>query len=159
MTEDAGNVSAAGCFTCTQTLAAARPVREEILLTEHWRLAHAFGTPLPGWLVLLPVRHLTDVGELTVAEAAELGPLLAAGSRAIRTVTGCAKTYVAMFAEKDGFAHIHFHLIPRAADLSPQLLGPAVFDLLTGPAEQWVTYRTADQVSGMIRDEIARSAG
>jgi diadenosine tetraphosphate (Ap4A) HIT family hydrolase len=158
MSEHAEKVRAAGCFTCTQNSASARPVREEILLTEHWRLAHAFGTPMPGWLVLLPLRHLTDVGELTAAESAELGSLLAAGSRAVRAVTGCAKTYVAMFAEKDGFAHTHFHLIPRAPDLSPDLLGPAVFDLLTGPPEQWVTGRTADQVSGLIRDEIARSA-
>lgn len=48
MTEDEG-----ACFVCRQNAAVDRlPLRERILLTEHWRVAHAFDTSLPGWLVV-----------------------------------------------------------------------------------------------------------
>jgi hypothetical protein len=42
--------------------------------------------------------------ELTDGEAAELGPLLRALAAALRQVTGCQKTYVALFAEADRIA-------------------------------------------------------
>lgn len=153
-----GQPSIDNCFTCSFNGLPDRPVREEILLTEFWRLAHAFGTPLAGWLVLVPRRHVTSIGELTAAESAELGPLLASASRAVETVTGCPKTYVAMFAEKDGFAHVHFHLVPRAADLPQQQRGPAVFELLRTPSDQCLSDERADEVAESIKAELARHA-
>ncbi|MDX2136516.1 MAG: hypothetical protein SF123_00350 [Chloroflexota bacterium] len=33
---------------------------------------------------------------------------------ALRTTTGCAKTYVAQFAEHLDHPHVHFHIIMRA---------------------------------------------
>jgi hypothetical protein len=41
-----------------------------------WRIAHAFGTSLPGWLVVVPRRHVIVLDELTAEEAADLGPPL-----------------------------------------------------------------------------------
>lgn len=145
-----------GCFTCSYNDLPERPIREEILQAQYWRLAHAFGTPVAGWLVLLPLRHVVSVGALTAAEAAELGSLLADVSRAIEAVTGCQKTYVAMFAEKDGFGHVHFHLIPRPADLSPELRGPAVFDLLRTSFDRCLSEERADEVAESIKAELAR---
>ena len=51
-----------------------------------WRVAHAFGTSLPGWLVMVPRRHVIALDELTVEEAADLGPLLRALTAAMRAV-------------------------------------------------------------------------
>jgi diadenosine tetraphosphate (Ap4A) HIT family hydrolase len=144
-----------GCLSCDGNELTDRPFREQILVTEFWRLAHAFGTPIPGWLVLLPLRHVTSVSELNSGESAELGGLLAASSRAVEVVTRCRKTYLAMFAEKGGFAHVHFHLVPRAADLPPELRGPRVFELLGGPADEWVSDDEADRISGEIRRELS----
>ena len=107
---------------------------ERLAADAHWRVAHALGTALPGWLVLIPRRHVTAVADLGAAEAAGLGPWLVRLSGALRSVVGCPKTYVAQFAEAPGFAHVHFHVVPRAADLSPDLRGPAVFTLLGGTA-------------------------
>ncbi|MGI8417217.1 MAG: HIT family protein [Nakamurella sp.] len=151
-----GPTAADGCFTCSFNGLPDRPIREEILQTGLWRLAHAFGTSVAGWLVLVPLRHITSIGELTAAEGAELGGLLADASRAVEPVTGCQKTYVAMFAEKDGFGHVHFHLIPRAADLSPELRGPRVFALLNSPPDQRLTDTDADRISTSIRAELCR---
>ena len=100
----------AGCFSCDQE---ARfdllPVRERISADLHWRVAHAVASALPGWLVLLPRRHVTTIADLTDAEAASLGLWQVRISRALRTVTGCTKTYLSQFAEAEGFSHVHFH--------------------------------------------------
>ena len=57
-----------------------------------WRVAHDFNTSLPGWLILVPTRHVESLDELTAAEADTLGLLLRQASIALKTVTGCRKT-------------------------------------------------------------------
>src|SRR4051812_36291764 len=102
------------------------PTWERIAADEHWRVAHALDSALPGWLILLPRRHVTAIAELSDAEAATLGSWQVRLSRALGAVTGCVKTYVVQFAEKEGFSHVHFHLVPRLADQPSGRRGPAV---------------------------------
>jgi diadenosine tetraphosphate (Ap4A) HIT family hydrolase len=94
-------------------------------------VAHAFNSALPGWLVLLPRRHVTSIAELTVTEAATLGTWQARLSRALAVVTGCTKTYVMQYSEQEGIAHLHFHIVPRPAGLPGEHRGPRVFHYLT----------------------------
>jgi diadenosine tetraphosphate (Ap4A) HIT family hydrolase len=106
------------------------PPRERIVADESWRVVHDFNSTLPGWLVLLPRRHVTSIAELTDAEAATLRLWQVRLSRALRAVTGCAKTYVMQLAEKEGFAHVHFHIVPRMPGQPADRRGPAVFGYL-----------------------------
>lgn len=39
---------------------------------------------------------------------------------------------VACYAEQEGFEHIHFHVVPRAADMPLELRGAGSFSLLGG---------------------------
>jgi diadenosine tetraphosphate (Ap4A) HIT family hydrolase len=129
-------MTTSSCYTCEREAEVdALPPREVIAIDEHWRVAHAFDAALPGWLVLLPRRHVTAIAELTDAEAAVLGTWQVRLSRALHAVTGCAKTYVLQYAEAPGlgapgFGHVHFHVVPRAADLPQELRGPRVFGFL-----------------------------
>jgi diadenosine tetraphosphate (Ap4A) HIT family hydrolase len=66
-------VADTGCFSCAQGARADLPPRERLHVGPQWRVAHAFGTSLPGWLVVLPRRHVTALDQLTVGEAAGLG--------------------------------------------------------------------------------------
>ncbi|GAA1984294.1 HIT family protein [Kitasatospora viridis] len=119
------------CHSCARTAELdALPSRERVAVDAHWRVAHAFGAGVLGWLVLLPRRHVVSVAELTDEEAAGLGVWQVRLSRALVAETGCAKVYVAQFAEAPGFGHVHFHLIPRAVELAPEHRGPRVFGLL-----------------------------
>jgi diadenosine tetraphosphate (Ap4A) HIT family hydrolase len=136
-----------GCLSCSDSARADLAPRDRVYLSPRWRVAHAFGTRLPGWLVVLPRRHVTVLDELTSAEQAELGPLLAAVTAALRDIIHCSKTYVAMFAEAEGFEHVHFHVVPRKDDLDPAFRGPFIFALLGGD--------TATQVPEEVRDQIA----
>jgi diadenosine tetraphosphate (Ap4A) HIT family hydrolase len=83
-----------------------------------------------GWLVAKPLRHVTLLSDLTNSEAAGLGPLLQRIAAALQKVLEPAKVYSLLFAEQQGFSHIHFHLIPRAVDLPSELHGPAIFQLM-----------------------------
>ena len=91
---------------------------------------------------------------LTVDEAAELGPLLRNLTAALRTAVGCEKTYVALFAEAEGFQHVHFHVIPRMGDLNPDLRGRRIFGLLGGDPSSFVPEtvmdRLAVQLTGLL---------
>lgn len=119
-----------GCYACTHSAAPEAPPRDQVVRTALWRAAHADRTGLPGWLVLVPLRHVTSLDQLTAEESAEIGPLLAGLTAALRQVTGCVKTYVLLLAEKEGFSHIHFHVVPRAPDLAAELVGPGILALL-----------------------------
>lgn len=131
------------------------PPRECIAADEHWRVAHAIGTALEGWLVLLPRRHVTSLAELTDAEAAGVGLWQVRVSRALHAVTGCTKTYLAQFAEAEGFAHVHIHLVPRPVDLPEQLRGPRVFDYLGRPEAERVPAERRDELALAIRRALA----
>jgi diadenosine tetraphosphate (Ap4A) HIT family hydrolase len=119
------------CFTCEQERKLDElPLRERIHVEPRWRVSHAFNTKLPGWLILVPRRHVERLDELTPEEAQRVGPLLADLTRALRSVTGCVKTYVALYAEAEGFAHVHFHVVPRMPDQDSALRGPRIVALL-----------------------------
>ncbi|TQS44025.1 HIT family protein [Cryptosporangium phraense] len=115
------------CYACAHNAGFdSLPPRELIAADEWWRVAHDFSGALLGWLVLVPRRHVTSIGALTDDEARTLGTWQVRLSRALSEVTGCEKTYVMQFAEKPGFAHVHFHVVPRRPDLPPDRRGPAV---------------------------------
>ncbi len=120
------------CYTCRQEADLANaPEDERVHVGEHWRVALALGSALPGWVVVVPRRHALRLAELTDAEALELGPLLIGVSRALEAVTGTEKTYVMQFSEAEGFSHVHLHVTPRSPD--PEHRGPRVFAYLDQP--------------------------
>jgi diadenosine tetraphosphate (Ap4A) HIT family hydrolase len=143
------------CYVCTRNAdIASLPEWDRTFVTERWRLAHAWSA-LPGWLVLLPRRHVRALDELTNAEADELGPLLTTASAALRAAVGCSKTYVVLFAEKEGLEHLHFHVVPRMPDFEPRHVGPGVFDFINRPEEEWVPVVARNRLSRAIGDFVA----
>jgi diadenosine tetraphosphate (Ap4A) HIT family hydrolase len=147
------------CLTCANNNRPDLAPRERVYVGPHWRVAHAFGTALPGWLVVVPRRHVTALDELTAEESADLGPLLSELTAAMRSVLGSAKSYVALFAEAEGFAHVHFHVIPRAADLADDLRGPRIFWLLGGDAGRHVPEPVMDDIATRLASALHGAGG
>ena len=141
----------AGCYSCDQQGASSLPPREDVVQTDHWRVAHAFNSTLPGWLVLLPTRHVLSFTDLSAEEADELGGLVRRMSAALEEVTGCVKTYLMQFSEADGFSHLHLHLVPRLRDHPADARGPAVFSLMAGEESQWLPASERDRVALALR--------
>lgn len=136
------------CHVCHENARPDLPPRERVVRTDHWRVAHAFDTSLEGWLVLDALEHVEALDEMPEAAHVELGVLVGRLSRALREVTGCAKTYVMQFSEAAGFGHLHVHLVPRPADQPAESRGPGVFRHL-GPDA------VGAHVTEARRDELA----
>jgi diadenosine tetraphosphate (Ap4A) HIT family hydrolase len=131
------------------------PPRELIHHQAGWRIAHAFNSSLPGWLVLLPLRHVTALEELTTEESEQMGLLARRASIALRRVTGCAKTYLMLFAEAEGFSHLHIHVVPRLPDLPDDLKGPRVFGYLSDDQARWLPTDEQDRLALELRTALA----
>jgi diadenosine tetraphosphate (Ap4A) HIT family hydrolase len=143
------------CFSCDQQAAAERPPREDVVHTDHWRVVHAFNSTLPGWLVLVPTRHVTSFTQVLPEAADELGGLLRRLSAALETVTGCVKTYLMQFSEAEGFSHLHLHLVPRAPDHPDDARGPRVFAYLTDEEARWLPQPERDRLALALRAALA----
>ncbi len=77
---------------------------------------------------------MLSLDELSVEEIAGLGPLLRSLTTALRSVTGCTKTYVALFAEAEGYGHVHFHVVPRMETFTAEQRGPRSLNAFLGAA-------------------------
>jgi diadenosine tetraphosphate (Ap4A) HIT family hydrolase len=154
--DDSTTALADGCYSCGLETAAEVPPSERVLVTDHWRVGHAFGTSLPGWLVAVPRRHQLSLAELEPDAAAELGPLLADLTRALQQVTGCLKTYVILLAEAEGFAHLHLHVVPRMPDQPAEERGPRIFTRLGVSGDEEVPQPERDRLAGEIREALDR---
>lgn len=142
---------APGCYSCEQQRASTRPPREEIVHTDHWRVAHAFNSTLPGWLVVVPTRHVLSFPDLTPAAADELGSLVRRMSLALAQVTGCVKTYLMQFSEAEGYSHLHLHLVPRLPDHPESARGPRAFSYLADDETRWLPEEDRDDLALALR--------
>jgi diadenosine tetraphosphate (Ap4A) HIT family hydrolase len=144
-----------GCYPCDQQGRSSLPPREDVVHTDHWRFAHAFNSTLPGWLVLVPTRHVLSFTDLSPAEAGELGGLVHRMSVALERVTGSVKTYLMQFSEAEGFSHLHVHLVPRLAGHPADARGPAVFSLMATDESAWLPEAERDDVALALRAAFA----
>lgn len=144
-----------GCYSCTVESSGELPSWQRIVVTDHWRVVHAFNSSLLGWLVVLPRRHIESLAELEPEAAAALGPLLTDLTSALQKVTGCQKTYVMLFAEAEGFAHLHIHVVPRMADQPEDERGPQIFARLDRPEGE----RVPEVDRKRVADEIGEALG
>jgi diadenosine tetraphosphate (Ap4A) HIT family hydrolase len=147
-----------GCYSCDHNAVADPPAREAVVVTPRWRAVHAFDSSLPGWLVLLPQRHVTALDQLDDDELRELGLLQGRLSGALRQVVGCLKTYSVLFAEAEGFAHLHVHLVPRMRDQPPDRRGPAVFGYLADDPALVVPEGEQDRIAREVGDLVTLPA-
>ena len=146
------------CTTCHLTaIRHEQPLCERIFETEHWRVVHAFNTSLPGWLVVIAKRHAESFADLTAAEAAEFGPFLHRVSRALQAVTGAVKTYTVLFAEHPEHPHVHFHVVPRAAEMPKADRSLNVFNYLGVPEAQAVPLETRNALAEQLRAILERT--
>ena len=140
-----------GCHLIERRDLGEAPPWDSVARFRNWDVVHAYGTSLPGWLVVIPRQHRDSVADLTDDEAAELGPLVKATSAALADVVGCAKTYVVQFAEAAGHQHVHVHVIPRQPDQPPELKGPRIFAKIGVAPEDEVTPERMDEIALAVR--------
>ncbi|MEO7234286.1 MAG: hypothetical protein ABIW80_02810 [Lapillicoccus sp.] len=113
-----------GCLPCDLELAPAAAV---VYRDADWACEVAEGYDVPGWYVLRVRRHAEGWGALTPSEATGFGVVSQRVTRAIQAATSAPTVYFLSFGEN--YAHLHFLLITRPADLPPELRGAAILTL------------------------------
>lgn len=144
------------CYSCGVSALdnGALPSRERVYDDGLWRVAHAFNSALPGWMVVIARRHIASLADLTEGEAAALGPLLRALSRALEEMFGAEKAYVMFFAEAEGFAHLHIHVVPRLPDQPSDRRGAGIFGYLARPEVEWLSNDEMDRIADELRPRL-----
>jgi len=142
------------CELVARRDAGTAPLWDCIYRTQYWDVAHCYGTALPGWLVLIVHRHKASIDELTEGEAGELGQLLRRTSAALKEVTGCAKTYVLQFAEHPDHPHVHFHVVPRMADLPEDRKSTNIFGYFNVPVNEQVSEEEMNGIAEKVKEKL-----
>ena len=134
------------CLTCEVNAGRIVAAGGVIYEDRHWQADHGVDRLVRGYVVLKPTRHVHELADLAPDEAAALGPTLQALLRAMRSALGAERIYVSAFAET--VHHLHFHLLPRYADMPA--LGPKLMaDLFSG---RWAcSIADAEEAAARIR--------
>ena len=147
------------CRTCelvTRRDAGEAPFWDNIYRTENWDVVHNYNTTLPGWLVLVTRRHIASIAEMTEAEAAELGPLIQKTSSALKEATDCQKTYVIQFAEAPDHPHVHFHIVPRMADMPKEKRSGKVFAYKPKDGEAPISETEMNRIGQIVQSHLIK---
>lgn len=142
------------CKTCelvAQRDAGEAPSWDNIHRTDHWDVVHNYNTTLPGWLVLVTRRHIASIAEMTAGESAELGPLIQKTSAALKEAVACEKTYVIQFAEAADHPHVHFHIVPRMADMPKEKRAGRVFAYKPEEGEEGVSEIEMNRIGEIVQ--------
>jgi diadenosine tetraphosphate (Ap4A) HIT family hydrolase len=81
--------------------------------TRSWLVEHCVGPLGLGTLIVKPERHVTAVAELSLSEAAELGPLLQQASRVASQLVNAEQVYNCLWSHAGGVpGHLHYVIQP-----------------------------------------------
>lgn len=109
-----------------------------------WSCEVADGYAVPGWFILRLRRHTEGWSGPTATELGGFGPLAQRVTAAIQRVTGAPTVYFMSFGEN--YAHFHFLVIARDADLPPEHRGAAILTLRTDHSDRTGSFAVAERV-------------
>jgi diadenosine tetraphosphate (Ap4A) HIT family hydrolase len=115
------------CIGCDVNAGRTAPPGGVIASDGVWQADHEITPLVRGYVIVKPLRHVHELADINEDEADRMGRFLARLHSAMRSALATERIYVCSFAET--VHHLHFHLIPRYADmpgLGPKLL-PDVF--------------------------------
>ena len=97
---------------------------------------HAWPVSLLGWVVVVLKRHCEALHELSWDEWQEFADLQFSLLKAMTDRAPLEKEYLACFAEKEGFRHLHFHLVPKGPGFDAQYAGSKAFHYINPDPEE-----------------------
>lgn len=116
------------CYACRLVAGAEELPGGRIHATRYWVVEHCTGPLGVGTLIVKPFRHCIHVGELSTAEAREMGPLLQRISAAVKAFAHADQVYVCLWSHQAWQpAHIHFVVQPAWNGWSDSFSRPGPF--------------------------------
>jgi diadenosine tetraphosphate (Ap4A) HIT family hydrolase len=143
------------CLSCDVIAGRREAPGGVVFENDFWHVSHQISpVQLPGLLILQPKRHVEQIGDLTMEEAATLGPVMSAASQALNRTLDSRKVYVCSFGSV--LMHVHFYLVPLTAAIPADLNGSNLLnEVFTG---RWAcSDDEAANVAARIRVELAKN--
>jgi diadenosine tetraphosphate (Ap4A) HIT family hydrolase len=124
--------------------------KSTIWANERWRLRSKEETSIPGTVILETRDHVDSFRDLSPAQLAEFGPLVAAIEGCLLNLHGISRVHVSRWG--DGSAHFHLFLYPRPRGRL-QLRGTflAIWELLLPPAGALEIARAEQLIAAGLR--------
>jgi len=126
--------SSPGCLFCQRMESRKELDERTVYEDEFFHVAHQTTEEertVLGILLVQAIRHVSDLGSLTDAEAARLGTVISTVSRALQQCTGAAWTYCFGFTE--AYRHVHLVVAARYPDLPSRYVRLALADWPQAP--------------------------
>ena len=120
----------------------------------YWVVEHVYPTGLPGWVVIVLKRHTEKLHELTLEEWHELGEINFRLTGALHRLLETEKEYSCCFAEREGFKHIHFHVIPKNKDFNSEYSGANSFNYLRVNEDESVSKEAIIDLCRKLKKEM-----
>lgn len=121
---------------------------------KYWILEHAFPTSLLGWSVVRLKRHCERLHELAKDEFDELNEIQYKAIQALEKLLKTKKEYISCFSEKEGFKHIHFHIVPITENMGAEEIGLDSFKHLKPKENEALSEQTILEFCRTMRLEI-----
>lgn len=119
------------CYVCKSLSGKKRISPGSVIHTgKYWIVEHAYPSALKGWMVIVLKRHAEALHELTKKEFVELAEISEKLIKRLHKILKCEKEYSMCLAEKEHFYHIHVHIVPKPYNLSKELKGAKIFEML-----------------------------
>lgn len=146
------------CFACDLSTGRLPLPGGLIHRTAAWNVEHAVGPLGLGTLIVKPIRHVTNVADLTDDEAAELGPLLRDTTAVARRLVDADQVYNCLWSHAGRQpGHIHYVIQPVTReqiahfDAHGPHLQAAMFTAAQSPDTADVEH-TADRARALFAD-------
>ena len=147
-------MSQQGCLSCDVIAGRQETPGGVIFESDYWHLSHQVSPVLlPGFLILQPVRHVEQIGALTMEEASTLGPVLSAASQGLNRILDARKVYACSFGSF--VQHVHFYLVPLVAAIPADIAGADLISAVLGGRWAGSEDKAAD-VAARVRVELAK---
>jgi diadenosine tetraphosphate (Ap4A) HIT family hydrolase len=99
------------CQICEKHKMDVNPIFED----EDWMITHGpISSQILGYLYIEPKRHVENWTDFTDNELSKVGPLIKGLEKAMKQILDIDRVYVVTISE--AVRHLHFHIIPRAAE-------------------------------------------
>lgn len=148
----------AECLACDGLRGKLKPPGGIIYQNDYWIVEHSLSPViLRGYLIIKLKRHCEHLADLTAEEAMALGAVIQQTCLALSSVIKPAKIHVCSWGEQ--VKHIHFHVIPRTANMPVGNLKLLIYLRFKKIFNQiglgrWVSDQEAAEVAAKLRQEF-----
>lgn len=98
------------CIACEILTGQKKIPGGSLLRTNNFDIHQDFAVPIPGFLIIVPVRHVNSVEDFTNEEATEFGLLLKTARKAVTQSLGIELVHL---LQDENSPHFHLAMLPR----------------------------------------------